>query len=151
MATDMAGLVRHYLQRDVEVQFDSLDKSGGFIGTMYYNKTENVALSLVKEGLATVHAYSAEGLSWSKHLFEAEVCRQCFKSGRLSLIPTNYAGGGAEVAEEREALRLTAATYGWLIRDLRYCRFGKTTLLTRRSSPQTNQRTVLPSRQTTWT
>ncbi|KAG8886054.1 hypothetical protein FRB97_007930 [Tulasnella sp. 331] len=63
---------RHYLQRDVEVQFDSLDKSGGFIGTMYYNKTENVALNLVREGLATVHAYSAEGLSWSKQLFEAE-------------------------------------------------------------------------------
>ncbi|KAG9014511.1 hypothetical protein FRB93_013636 [Tulasnella sp. JGI-2019a] len=63
---------RNYLQRDVEVQFDSVDKSGGFIGAMYYNKDENVALNLVKEGLATVHAYSAEGLSWSKRLFEAE-------------------------------------------------------------------------------
>lgn len=70
----MPQLPRNFLQREVEVQFESLDKSGGFIGTMYHNKTENVALGLVKEGLATVHAYSAEGLSWSKHLFEAEVC-----------------------------------------------------------------------------
>ena len=62
------------MQRDVEFEVESTDKSGGFIGALYVNKTENVALSLLKEGLATVHDYSAEGLSWARQLREAEVC-----------------------------------------------------------------------------
>lgn len=61
------------MQRDVEIEVESVDKSGGFIGTLYLNKTENVALSLVKEGLATIHSFSAEGLSWLKQLQDAEV------------------------------------------------------------------------------
>lgn len=64
---------RRYMQRDVEVEFEATDKSGGFIGTMYLNKTDNAAVTLVREGLATVHAYSAESLSWSQSLFDAEV------------------------------------------------------------------------------
>lgn len=63
-----------FLQRDVDFEVEGIDKSGGFIGTLYANKTDNVALSLLKEGLATVHDYSAEGLSWGKQLREAEVC-----------------------------------------------------------------------------
>ena len=61
------------MQREVEVEFDTVDKTGGFIGSMYLNQTENVAIALVKEGLATVHAYSAENLSWAKALTDAEV------------------------------------------------------------------------------
>lgn len=64
-----------YMQRDVEFEVDSIDKSGGFIGSLYVNKTENVALTLVKEGLATIHSFSAEGLSWAKQLYDAEVRR----------------------------------------------------------------------------
>lgn len=62
------------MQRDVEFEVESIDKSGGFIGSLYLNKTENAALALVKEGLASIHSFSAEGLSWAKQLFEAEVC-----------------------------------------------------------------------------
>lgn len=69
-ATDYA--FRRCMQRDVEFEVDSVDKSGGFIGCLYINK-ENFALALVKEGLATVHAYSAEGLSWARQLNETEV------------------------------------------------------------------------------
>ena len=61
------------MQRDVEVEFDSVDKSGGFIGTLYLNKTENAAITLAREGLATVHSFSAEGLPWVKQLYDAEV------------------------------------------------------------------------------
>ncbi|KZS98346.1 transcription factor [Sistotremastrum niveocremeum HHB9708] len=61
-----------YMQRDVEIEFEAVDKTGGFIGALYLNKTENAAIALVQEGLATVHAYSAEGLSWSNQLFAAE-------------------------------------------------------------------------------
>lgn len=61
------------MQRDVEFEVDSVDKSGGFIGSLYVNKTENVALTLVKEGLATIHSFSAEGLPWVRQLYDAEV------------------------------------------------------------------------------
>ena len=71
-AADFA--TRKYMQRDVEVEFDSVDKSGGFIGALYLNKTENVAVSVVREGFATVHSFSADNLSWAKHLYDAEVC-----------------------------------------------------------------------------
>ena len=64
---------RRYMQRDVEIEVDAVDKSGGFIGALYVNKTENAAITLVKEGLATVHAFSAEGLNYAKQLFDAEV------------------------------------------------------------------------------
>jgi staphylococcal nuclease domain-containing protein 1 len=63
---------RRYMQRDVEFEVESIDKSGGFIGSLYLNKTENAALTLVKEGLATIHAFSAEGLPWSRQLYDAE-------------------------------------------------------------------------------
>jgi staphylococcal nuclease domain-containing protein 1 len=64
-----------YMQRDVEFEVDSIDKSGGFIGALYLNKSENVAITLVKEGLATIHSFSADSLSWAAQLYEAEVIR----------------------------------------------------------------------------
>lgn len=64
---------RRYMQRDVEIEIHDADKSGGFIGALYLNKTENAAITLVKEGLATVHGYSAENLSWANQLYDAEV------------------------------------------------------------------------------
>lgn len=63
------------MQREVEVEFDTVDKSGGFIGALYLNKTENAAVALVREGLATVHSFSADGLPWASHLYDAEVRR----------------------------------------------------------------------------
>ncbi|KAI5123940.1 hypothetical protein M0805_006355 [Coniferiporia weirii] len=63
---------RRYMQRDVEFEVEAVDKSGGFIGALYMNKTENVAVSLVREGLATVHGFSAEGLPYAKQLYDAE-------------------------------------------------------------------------------
>ncbi|KAI9456612.1 transcription factor [Russula earlei] len=62
---------RRYMQRDVEIEIETTDKSGGFIGALY-NKNENAAVTLVSEGLATVHAFSAETLPWAKQLYDAE-------------------------------------------------------------------------------
>ncbi|KAL1745690.1 hypothetical protein HDZ31DRAFT_62896 [Schizophyllum fasciatum] len=62
---------RRYMQRDVEIEIDGVDKSGGFIGSLILNKTENAAVALVREGLATTHS-SSEGSSWAKQLQEAE-------------------------------------------------------------------------------
>lgn len=81
------------MQRDVEFEVDTVDKSGGFIGALYVNKTENVAISLVKEGLASVHSFSAEGLSWSKQLLDAEVGSVQVKFNRTN-ADTQLLGGG---------------------------------------------------------
>lgn len=62
------------MQRDVEIEIETVDKSGGFIGTLWLNKNENAAVALVQEGLATVHSYSADTLSWARQLYTAEVC-----------------------------------------------------------------------------
>ncbi|KAF8941218.1 hypothetical protein BGZ58_001022 [Dissophora ornata] len=63
---------RRCQQREVEIEVDSLDKTGGFIGTMWLNKTENVAAQLLDEGLATVHGYSADQSKYSSQLYAAE-------------------------------------------------------------------------------
>ncbi|KDQ53594.1 hypothetical protein JAAARDRAFT_72541 [Jaapia argillacea MUCL 33604] len=81
-AADFA--TRRYMQRDVEIEVDTVDKSGGFIGSLYLNKNENAAVALVKEGLASVHAYSAEGLTWAKQLYDAEAEAKKEKRGLWS-------------------------------------------------------------------
>lgn len=58
-------------QRDVEIDVEDCDKVGGFIGTLYINR-ESFAKTLVEEGLATVHAYSAEKSGNANELFAAE-------------------------------------------------------------------------------
>ncbi|CAE6420718.1 unnamed protein product [Rhizoctonia solani] len=63
---------RKYLQRDAEIEIEAIDKTGGFIGALYLNKTENAAVTLAREGLATVHDYSAESLAWARQLYDAE-------------------------------------------------------------------------------
>lgn len=62
---------RRCQQRDVEIDVEDCDKVGGFIGTLYVNR-ESFAKTLVEEGLASVHAYSAEKSGNAKELFAAE-------------------------------------------------------------------------------
>ncbi|KAM0752525.1 hypothetical protein T439DRAFT_324618 [Meredithblackwellia eburnea MCA 4105] len=57
------------MQKDIEFTVDATDKSGGFIGKLYLNK-EDVAVLLVKEGLAKVDPYADERVV--KDLMEAE-------------------------------------------------------------------------------
>ena len=77
-ALDLAN--RKCLQRDVEVDVEGTDKAGGFIGTLYVNR-ENFARTLVEEGLATVHAYSAEQSPHGPDLFAAEVRAKVARKG----------------------------------------------------------------------
>lgn len=60
-----------YHQRDVEIAFDTTDKSGGFIGAMYAGGN-NVAVELVRQGLASVHEPSAKNLPFGGELQAAE-------------------------------------------------------------------------------
>jgi len=73
--------VRRCMQRDVEIDVEDTDKTGGFIGTLYINR-ESFAKVLVEEGLASVHAYSAEKSGNANELFQAE---QKAKEGRKGL------------------------------------------------------------------
>ncbi|KAH8423541.1 putative transcription factor (Snd1/p100) [Aspergillus melleus] len=59
------------MQRDAEIDVETIDKVGGFIGTLYINK-ENFTKVLLEEGLATVHAYSAEQSGHAAEYFAAE-------------------------------------------------------------------------------
>lgn len=68
-ALDLAN--RRCNQRDCEVNIHDMDKVGGFIGELYINR-ENFAKVLVEEGLASVHAYSAEKSGNAGELFPAE-------------------------------------------------------------------------------
>jgi staphylococcal nuclease domain-containing protein 1 len=69
------------LQRDVEVEILSTDKVGGFIGAMYLNKSDNLAVDLVESGLVSLHRYSAETLSFGNQLMEAENKAKAAKAG----------------------------------------------------------------------
>ncbi|KAH6888019.1 hypothetical protein B0T10DRAFT_65563 [Thelonectria olida] len=68
-ALDLAN--RRCNQRDCEVNIHDMDKVGGFIGELYIGR-ENFTRVLVEEGLATVHAYSAEKSGNATELFAAE-------------------------------------------------------------------------------
>lgn len=71
---------RRCLQRDVEIDIETTDKIGGFIGSLYVNR-ENFAKLLLEEGLATVHAYSAEQSGSATELFAAEEKAKTAKRG----------------------------------------------------------------------
>jgi len=90
---------RRCQQRDVEIDVEDCDKVGGFIGTLYINR-ENFAKTLVEEGLASVHAYSAEKAGNANELFAAE---QRAKDGRKGLWH-DY-----DPSQDEEAQETTAA------------------------------------------
>ncbi|KAJ3865645.1 hypothetical protein EV359DRAFT_72284 [Lentinula novae-zelandiae] len=114
---------KKYMQRDAEFEVESVDKSGGFIGSLYLNKTENAAVVLVKEGLASVHSYSADSLSWSKQLYDAE---SEAKSAKRNLWQDydESAEKAAEVAPEVEAGPMKSKYIDIIISDVRTTNFG---------------------------
>ncbi|CAK4034872.1 probable transcriptional coactivator p100 [Lecanosticta acicola] len=93
--------VKRCMQRDVEIDVEDTDKQGGFIGQLYVNR-ESFAKILVEEGLASVHAYSAEKSGNANELFNAE---QKAKEARRNLwqdwdpSQDQEADGGAEYVD----------------------------------------------------
>ncbi|KAF9183792.1 hypothetical protein BGZ51_003746 [Haplosporangium sp. Z 767] len=87
---------RRCQQREVEIEVESLDKTGGFIGTMWLNKTENVAALLLDEGLATIHSYSADQSKYSNQLYAAERAAKEDRKNMWANVDPNA------VAEEEE-------------------------------------------------
>jgi nuclease-like protein len=80
------------MQRDVEIEIETTDKSGGFIGALYVNKNENAAVTLVTEGLAFVHSFSADPLPWAKQLYDAEVSHFMSLQGQRVTLLTSPPG-----------------------------------------------------------
>ena len=60
----------------------------------YLNKNENAAVTLVSEGLATVHSFSEDSLPWAKQLYDAEVGRHAGPKER-TIILTSLRGARA--------------------------------------------------------
>jgi staphylococcal nuclease domain-containing protein 1 len=91
------------LQRDVEIDVEDTDKVGGFIGTLYVNR-ENFAKLLVEEGLASVHAYSAEKTGNAAELFAAEQKAKDSRKGMWhSWDPSQEAAENGDAYDEAPA------------------------------------------------
>ncbi|KAF2155111.1 hypothetical protein K461DRAFT_326888 [Myriangium duriaei CBS 260.36] len=105
-AHDLAN--RRCMQRDVEIDVENIDKVGGFIGTMYVNR-ESFAKSLVEEGFASVHAYSAEKSGNANELNAAE---QKAKEARRGMWHDWDPSHDAEEAGESHHANGTTGTNG---------------------------------------
>lgn len=99
------------LQRDVEVTFDSTDKQGGFIGGMFIGNN-NVAVDLVRSGLATVHEPSARNLPFGNELLaaeeEAKNERKNVSARRFLPLSTPHPGGHPPSSDASSGPTLTA-------------------------------------------
>ncbi|KIV85311.1 hypothetical protein PV11_01016 [Exophiala sideris] len=116
--------VRRCMQRDVEIDVENTDKVGGFIGSMYVGR-ENFAKALVEEGLAEVHAYSAEQSGHANELFAAEAKAKEARKGMwhdwdpskdveedVTAAPTNGTNGtNGDSVERRKDYRDMVVTF----------------------------------------
>lgn len=99
------------MQRDVEIDVENTDKVGGFIGTLYINR-ENFAKLLLEEGLATVHAYSAEQSGKSAELFAAEQKAKDARKGMWHDFDPDATSSAAEDAPDGITPSSSAAATG---------------------------------------
>lgn len=117
--------VKRCMQRDVEIDVEDTDKTGGFIGSLYVNR-ENMAKLLVDEGFASVHAYSAEKSGNGAELFAAEQkakearrgmwhdwdpSQEAAESGADYEAPTNGTNGDAPLPKRELIYRDVTVTY----------------------------------------
>ncbi|KAI0243762.1 hypothetical protein L0F63_000717 [Massospora cicadina] len=60
------------MQRDVTIEVEATDKTGGFIGTMWINSKDSLNCKLLENGFAIVHDYSATHSALAAQLYAAE-------------------------------------------------------------------------------
>lgn len=65
----VVGLV---MQRDVTIEVESTDKTGGFIGTLWISSKLSLNCKLLEEGFATAHEYSATNSALAAQLYASE-------------------------------------------------------------------------------
>eukprot|EP00088_Acartia_fossae_P009398 TRINITY_DN1454_c0_g2_i3.p1 TRINITY_DN1454_c0_g2~~TRINITY_DN1454_c0_g2_i3.p1 ORF type:complete len:902 (-),score=331.27 TRINITY_DN1454_c0_g2_i3:535-3240(-) len=89
------------MQREVEIEVDSMDKAGNFIGYMWVDG-KNLSQHLVQEGFASMH-FTAEKSQWANMIKNAEDSAKSAKKR----IWANYSGEEEKgVAEEEETKTL---------------------------------------------
>ncbi|KAJ1729494.1 hypothetical protein LPJ61_003492, partial [Coemansia biformis] len=72
---------RNAMQRNVEVEFEGVDKSGSFIGTVWLSKEQSLAEMLLEQGLASVFDASAEHSPHKARLYAAERTAKAARRG----------------------------------------------------------------------
>lgn len=92
------GLV---LQREVQIEIESMDKGGNFIGWLFYDN-KNLSVELVSNGLSTVHG-TAEASSYYHNLITAETTAKQAKLNMWSNYkPEEHVERVEEVQVERK-------------------------------------------------
>ncbi|KAJ1513900.1 hypothetical protein HMI56_001546 [Coelomomyces lativittatus] len=89
-------------QREIQVQVENVDKTAAFVGTVLIHG-QNLAVALLRAGLATVHDYSAQNSCHSSDLYQAE---RDAKSKKLG-VWRNY-DEAAEAAAAMEQLEISS-------------------------------------------
>ncbi|GER45585.1 nuclease domain-containing protein [Striga asiatica] len=84
----IAFMRRKIMQRDVEVEVETVDRTGTFLGTVWENRT-NVAIPLLEAGLAKIQSFSIDRVPEAHLLIQAE---QSAKQKKLK-IWENYVEG----------------------------------------------------------
>jgi len=90
-----------FFQRDIQVEVDSVDKGGNFVGTIYVNG-QAWGLELVEQGLAKVHHPSGQRLKHYDRLKEAE---ELAKKSRIGVWSDYDAASEEKKAQEFAATR----------------------------------------------
>jgi staphylococcal nuclease domain-containing protein 1 len=105
----------HALMRDCEIAVEGVDKVGGFIGALYLNRSENYAVTLVEQGLASVHGYSADNLSYGPQLCAAEKAAKEARKGMWAdwSEEKEAAAGASADASAAAAAGPSSRTNGW--------------------------------------
>ncbi|KAI9288325.1 hypothetical protein BC943DRAFT_316272 [Umbelopsis sp. AD052] len=86
------------LQRDVDIEVENVDKTGGFIGSLFVNG-ENLSVSLLQAGYAYIHEYSANESNYANQLFSGE---RIAKAGKKGVWASYDEEAEKEAAQEQE-------------------------------------------------
>ncbi|ORY95214.1 hypothetical protein BCR43DRAFT_458884 [Syncephalastrum racemosum] len=76
----LAFVTDRCLQRDVEIEIENIDKTGGFIGSLFIGG-ENLSVTLLEHGLVSIHDFSANESRYSSQFYAAERSARDAKKG----------------------------------------------------------------------
>lgn len=88
------------MQREVELEVESMDKAGNFIGYLWVNSV-NLSIHLVTEGFATMH-FTADRSAYGGQIKTAEDSAK----GQKKRIFANYTGEENQVSRDEEELKI---------------------------------------------
>ncbi|KVI06127.1 RNA-induced silencing complex, nuclease component Tudor-SN [Cynara cardunculus var. scolymus] len=83
---------RKIMQRDVEIEVETVDRTGTFLGSLWESKS-NVAIILLEAGLARLQTFGADRIPDAHLLAQAEQSAKKQKLKARSLIWENYVEG----------------------------------------------------------